>query len=446
MKSALLLVLCLIKPAASSKAAAHRAIVEFASQSLSVPSSAFEDAYSLLENAAVMAVPDVQARLLSIMQQTSQKAAAVVGSSGTMDMDLLGITGAIAGLAGRNIPEDSRKMFVDSMKEVLGKLQEHIHAASSPAQERLDQLAAAYDRCNATLRTSLSTINSSEVTAARASHAACRTQESSAFLAWANCTGAASSATTGLVKAKSTRAFRHALAHGHLQLAGNGHDECATWPALKNKSPSDAAASCASIQNGETYGAYVERMQSYWTTRALEYERLKTKCDHTTATTTACPHNCASLKSTLDLKKSQCKHLQESFENEVCTRATRVDYAWNYYRSCYDSSNSTFWREVQLELSNVEARKTQIRATKRIDCLLKVFHGHDDPAQALKECQEKTHSANISIIIPDVPDRQTPPKLCGLPGSSAFQKEEYSDLPANTSAASSHACHLLHSC
>jgi len=391
---------------------------------LSVPAASFEDTYLMLSSAAVMSEQEVEDHLVSTMEKTTSDAA--LSNTGSVEMELLGVTGAMMGLnqrgnsSGPGVPEPTRKKFVSSMKPLIDKLQDQIHDAHAPSQDRLDDAIHAFQNCNWTLQTALAALKVMDATVAsqRAAHRQCRLQEDAAFNAWRSCD-----------KTSVYHVPRGNTPPHHL-------DECAVWPSLKLTNPVVAGQKCLQMVPGESYETYLQRMQAHWTHELAEYMRLKALCDHTTTLTTTLPDGCPGKKVVWQNKKRECDLLQTRFEQGYCVRAQKVTSAWDAYVECYNCANTSYSQAVITEKQQMLSRKAELRASKRIDCLLKVFT-EADGRKAIEECRDKTHSTDsISIDIHKVPQRMPVPPHPPLPGTPGFYQVEYASFPKNAPAQS----------
>eukprot|EP00931_Biecheleriopsis_adriatica_P069004 TRINITY_DN42893_c0_g1_i1.p1 TRINITY_DN42893_c0_g1~~TRINITY_DN42893_c0_g1_i1.p1 ORF type:complete len:443 (+),score=102.54 TRINITY_DN42893_c0_g1_i1:109-1437(+) len=393
--------------------------------SVSVSSSALEDMYLLLERAAVMPTYEVETQLVDKLGQASADV-----STGPVDMDLLGITVGLTSLATRtyNQPIDNatRHQFVSEMDKLVKQLREQIHHSNAPAQARLDAGIAAYEDCNSTLFTSLHAAQAkdTDVNATRLNHSACRQQESQAWDAYAACntTAAASAVLSSGTSASSPQA-----------------GECLRWLALQAMQPS---AACSDVQPGETYEEQIIRMKQHWDDKVNEYERLKALCAQATTTTTTIT-DCSTDKDAWMQKKRECDAAQATFETTSCNQATMVNNAWNTYLTCHGCANQSYTQTVASEQRNLAARKAELRAAKRIECLLKVFGTNGDPQLAIDDCRAKNHSAHeINVTIEEVDEPLAPTTAPITPGTDAFWQAEYKNLPTNAPAGPMHSCTL----
>mmetsp|Transcript_10351 Transcript_10351/g.18439 ORF Transcript_10351/g.18439 Transcript_10351/m.18439 type:complete len:444 (-) Transcript_10351:81-1412(-) len=414
----LLLFLSLLACASTSKlrqdAKSSASLIVDSHSHLAVPADSFEETYLLLESAAVLSVQEMEARLLAAMKQASQDAE--LSKTGTVEMDLLGVSAAMMGLAGRgeNVPESTRKKFVNSMQPLIDQLKDQIHDAHAPSQDRVDEAVEAFQKCSSCLQDSLSSSNllDDQVSTARAHHRQCRLQQNEAYEALATCS-------------KSVVHVAASESSAHL-------DECHAWPTLKATQPVAAGQHCLQIQAGEAYEAYLKRMQLYWTKQVEEFERMKALCAHSTTSTTTALSGCLGKKALWESKKRACYELQVDFEQSFCSQALKVKQAWDGYVHCYNLANVTYASQIADEHDQTQSRKAELRAAKRIDCLLKVFTGASNPRDAIEECRGKTHSTDsIGLRIHEVPEKKTAPALPDLPGSQEFDQAEYANFPQN---------------
>jgi len=368
-----------------------------------------------------MSEQEVQDHLVATMERTSREAA--LNNTGSVEMDLLGVTGALMGLHQRvdnrspGVPESTRKKFVSSMKPLIDKLQDQIHDAHAPSQDRLDDAIHAFQQCNWTLQQSLTAVKAMDATVAsqRSAHRQCRLEEDAAYNAWRSCDK------TSLYHLPRGDTPPHV-------------DECAAWPGLKATNPVVAGQECLQNIPGESYESYLQRMQNHWNHQLSEYMRLKALCDHTTTLTTTLPSGCPGKKVAWQNKKRDCDLLQTRFEQGYCVRAQKVNSAWDDYVECYNCANTTYAQAVITEQQQMHSRKAELRASKRIDCLLKVFT-EADARKAIEECRDKTHSTDsISIDIHEVPARMQVPPHPPLPGTPGFYQAEYGSFPKNAPA------------
>eukprot|EP00931_Biecheleriopsis_adriatica_P026787 TRINITY_DN16241_c0_g1_i2.p1 TRINITY_DN16241_c0_g1~~TRINITY_DN16241_c0_g1_i2.p1 ORF type:complete len:576 (+),score=58.66 TRINITY_DN16241_c0_g1_i2:76-1803(+) len=190
----------------------------------------------------------------------------------------------------------------------------------------------------------------------------------------------------------------------------------------------------------EGYKAYLTRMINMITSLENQLPVTPPVTDPLTGTD---PCNCWN-HTTWHIERTYepgCCATRYQWEHDRCQHLESARNATNNYDSCYDSNLNFYNSIVQEALSEASSREAQMRAIKRMECLVNTF-GTANQSAGIQVCinTNQTQTADVLAmkITPDpAPDKANVSFHCNremIPGTTEFEAKWYSNLPAGIAA------------
>jgi len=215
---------------------------------------------------------------------------------------------------------------------------------------------------------------------------------------------------------------------------------CSGFENLK-KNPSAAADVCHS-SGAEDYESWLTRNQLYFQTTLATFQQAKAACEAAEKKVNDKKPVCVGFNSTLVSKTAQCDTEQHGFESATCSQAASKFSACDSYSKCYEAAKKEYDDSIPPLETQIESRKAQYRALKRILCLVDTI-GQDKQNDAIEDCINKTHDlSDLDIEIDAAPAATACTYQMPIPCSGLFL-EHYSALPVEAPAATCVPCTMV---
>lgn len=368
-----------------------------------------------------------QTHILAYIGLLGARAGDMTEQTGTSAGHLHTITGTLSELlAEDDDTSDTPKTgdaLVQSMDKIFNEMRSRLYAAHNQSvsfiQEAYDSITACSAYYNEASLLSVSSSSSSFATPITSSpspwyenyfnsYAQCRSYEEHIRQNLSNCT-------------------HHCL--------NETQTDCPEIPQMSRANRTCTNFDC-SANAGESYPVYLARMIS-------ELEALQntdpTPCHQNTTNIRRCFQNCEGI--VIPALPDQPNHLPTccyprlQAETSQCENLKNKRFAWLRYSNCYEDAVRNYDAVVTEEQRQAIARQAQMRAVKRMMCLGDSF-GPNQSVE-LPICIQLRYANDTDVLAMGISADPAPAKKepfnCSaenLPGTSAYDSEHYSDLPA----------------
>lgn len=270
-----------------------------------------------------------------------------------------------------------------------------------------------FDRCDAAL-TSDKTVSAKQATfkAGTTKHSRCRKSESQAKTAFDACAKEEAQLKKAKVSACKVVAQLNAITKG---------------PSVR--------------ENGETYIAFCERMESHYQGEKTKAVAAEAKCTAATEDYDSKVTSCSTLKSTWSDQKSTCDEQQDVMDAASCEVLETSKTVCKEYATCNEQATASYNLDVASVQTQEAGLKHEWTTILQMNCQLSVFTTTaKDKKSALMACINKDYTTEVNAAVTLQYPSPVPraPKTCetasGTAGAAAYEESNYKTLPSNAPA------------
>jgi len=198
--------------------------------------------------------------------------------------------------------------------------------------------------------------------------------------------------------------------------------------------PNKEADTCHT-NGGEKYSQWVDRIDTWITTKAGVYRKAAKACKVAGGKAARQKKTCDPLVKASNEDKTSCDAMQEALETTTCTIATTATKTCGEYVACYNAARQALQEQLPA-IKKLEAnRRAEWRALMRMECLLKLFADGEAEEKEVDKCKEKTHKTDhLNLKYGKMPDPEKCESPVADPCGSQYVSEEYAGLPSDAPA------------
>lgn len=205
------------------------------------------------------------------------------------------------------------------------------------------------------------------------------------------------------------------------------------------QAPSKAADVCHS-SGSEDYESWLKRNKEYFIKTVDEFAVAKSACEKAKSDLKGQKTKCQGFKTALTSQRSNCNTMQSEMESATCSYETERTSTCDGYGDCFENAKESYDKTTPTMKQAAENRKSEWRATKRIECLVLTFDSKEQK-KAIQECIDKKHSTSqFDLKIADAPPQADCVSAMPLPCAGPFATLRFSTLPPEAQASTCTPC------
>jgi len=194
-------------------------------------------------------------------------------------------------------------------------------------------------------------------------------------------------------------------------------------------------------ENGETYIAFCERMESHYQGEKTKAVAAEAKCTAATEDYDSKVKSCSTLKSTWSSQKSTCDEQQDVMDAASCEVLETSKTVCKEYATCNEQATASYNLDVASVQTQESGLKHEWTAILQMNCQLSVFTTvAKDKKSSLMACINKDYTTEVNAAVTLQYPSPVPraPKTCetasGTAGAAAYEESNYKTLPSNAPA------------
>lgn len=190
-------------------------------------------------------------------------------------------------------------------------------------------------------------------------------------------------------------------------------------------------------RDSQTYAAWVKEMHKYFQNEKIKVVKAKKECDDAAKKIADMIPKCKAMADEAVAKEEECEEKRQKLISGVCARDKSHEETCSASDDCWRECWEAYKREKAEHQEREKMRKTEWRASKRIECLILTFH-EKNQSGLIDSCIQRRHNTDhLNLTFPEVPDPAKCPDKNFVPCSETW-KTKYPKVAEKSCKACAH--------